>query len=166
MHRKLNLYGSAAVHALCKMTGDLSMTVISMERQPTDIVHDAGVLRWSNTLTKSPVHASTTCANWDSWNVTMLLVSAFILNRLDYCNSLFYGLQWSTIASFQRVQNAAVRLVLGLSPLEHVSSVLQTLQWLPNLESRSIVGFASRLRIFMYMYTALTGQCRCTSKTS
>jgi len=58
------------------------------------------------------------------------LVSAFILNRLDYCSSLLYGLPWSTIAPLQRVQNAAARLVLGLSPRDHVSSALQTLHWL------------------------------------
>jgi len=42
------------------------------------------------------------------------LVSAFILNRLDYCNSLLYWLPWSIIAPLQRVQNAATRLFLGI----------------------------------------------------
>ena len=42
------------------------------------------------------------------------LVSAFILNRLDYCNSLLYGLPWSTIAPLQRVQNASCAARSGL----------------------------------------------------
>jgi len=49
------------------------------------------------------------------------LVAAVILGRLDYCNSVLAGLQWSTIAPLQRVQNAAARLVLGLSPRDYDS---------------------------------------------
>ena len=52
------------------------------------------------------------------------LVAAVILGRLDYCNAVLAGLPWSTVAPLQRVQNAAARLVLGLSPRDHVSSAL------------------------------------------
>ena len=43
---------------------------------------------------------------------------------MDYCNAVLAGLPWSTVAPLQRVQNAAARLVLGLSPRDHVSSAL------------------------------------------
>ena len=43
------------------------------------------------------------------------LISSFIFSRLDYCNALLIGLLFSTIAPLQRVQNAAARLLLGLS---------------------------------------------------
>ena len=59
------------------------------------------------------------------------LVMDVILSRLDYCNSLLAGLPWSTVAPVQRVLNATVRLVLGLSPRDHVSQVLTDLHWLP-----------------------------------
>ena len=39
------------------------------------------------------------------------LVCAHILNRLDYCNALYYGLPSTTIKALQRVQNSALRLV-------------------------------------------------------
>jgi len=58
------------------------------------------------------------------------LVAAVILGRLDYCNAVLAGLPWSTVAPLQRVQNAAARLVLGLSPRDHVSSALVELHWL------------------------------------
>ena len=37
----------------------------------------------------------------------------------------------STIRPLQRVQNAAARLALGLSPRNHVSAALKKLYWLP-----------------------------------
>ena len=60
-----------------------------------------------------------------------LLISAFVLSRLDYCNVLLSGPPMSTIRPLQRVQNAAARLALGLSPRDHVSDALKKLHWLP-----------------------------------
>ena len=39
------------------------------------------------------------------------LVQAFISSRLDYCNSLLYGVSQSLILKVQSVQNAAARLL-------------------------------------------------------
>ena len=63
------------------------------------------------------------------------LISAFVLTRLDYCNSLLAGLPRSTIAPLQRVQNAAARLVLNLGFRDHVTPALQQLHWLAYLWS-------------------------------
>jgi len=59
------------------------------------------------------------------------LVSAFILSRLDYCNSVLDGLLWSTIAPLQRIQTAATRVVMGMSSRDHVGPALRELHWLP-----------------------------------
>ena len=40
-------------------------------------------------------------------------VSAFIFSVLDYCNSLFFGIEANLIDKLQSVQNAAARLVRG-----------------------------------------------------
>ena len=42
---------------------------------------------------------------------TVILIHASISGRLDYCNSLLYGLPAIQIKKRQRVQNAAARLV-------------------------------------------------------
>ena len=59
------------------------------------------------------------------------LIHAFISNRLDYRNSLLYGLPQLQIDKIQRVQNAAVRLIFEQPKLCHITPVLSQLHWLP-----------------------------------
>jgi hypothetical protein len=63
--------------------------------------------------------------------ITASLVSAFVTSRLDYCNALLAGLPKSTTGPMQRVQNAAARLITGISSRDHVTPSLQSLHWLP-----------------------------------
>ena len=46
-------------------------------------------------------------------DATKTLVQAFISNRLDYCNSLLYGITNNLFRRVQAVQNATVRLITG-----------------------------------------------------
>ena len=66
---------------------------------------------------------------------TATLVSAFILSRLDYFNSLLSGCPRSLILRLQKVQNNAARLILRISKREHISPHLASLHWLP-IDSR------------------------------
>ena len=54
-----------------------------------------------------------------------------VIRRLDYCNAILAGLPQSTIAPFQRMQNAAVRIVKRLGPRDHITEVRRNLYWLP-----------------------------------
>ena len=59
------------------------------------------------------------------------LVSAFIMSRLDYCNSVLAGLPASTLAPLQRALDAAARLMVVTIAGDRVDDVLQSLHWLP-----------------------------------
>ena len=59
------------------------------------------------------------------------LVSAFVIARLDYCNSVMAGLPASSLAPLNRVLSAAVRLVAGLERRDHVTEHMKRLHWLP-----------------------------------
>ena len=59
------------------------------------------------------------------------LVSAFVLSRLHYCNSLFAGLSNDKITKLQRIQNNVARLALKQPKHHHKSPLLKDLHWLP-----------------------------------
>jgi len=66
-----------------------------------------------------------------SMNATKTFVQVFILCRLDYCNSLLYGISDGLLQRLQSVQNAAARLVTGACRGVHITPVLRQLHWLP-----------------------------------
>jgi len=75
---------------------------------------------------------SSSTRRWRRCRITADLSNAFVLSRLDYCNSLLAGLPCTSIEQLlQRVQNAAARLVLNLSLRDHVTPALKQLHWLP-----------------------------------
>jgi len=57
-------------------------------------------------------------------DVMKQLASAFILSRLDYCNSILPGLPKSMIVTLPRVQNGAARMVFNLRPRDSISDGL------------------------------------------
>jgi len=52
------------------------------------------------------------------YDVTVRLVLAVVMSRIDYCNAVLAGLPAVTIEPLVRVQKAAARLVLQLGPRE------------------------------------------------
>jgi len=63
--------------------------------------------------------------------VTIRLVLAVVISRLEYCNSLLAGVPLATLGPLQRVQNAAARLIFELTPRDHIIPSLLQLHWLP-----------------------------------
>jgi len=51
------------------------------------------------------------------------LVQVFISSRLDYCNSLLYGVTENVMGRVQLLQNAAARLITGARRRDHITPV-------------------------------------------
>ena len=62
---------------------------------------------------------------------TATLVSAFVLSRIDYCNSLLFGSTHDVTSHLQRIQNYAARVILRLPMSSRITIHLKSLHWLP-----------------------------------
>lgn len=121
---------------------DLSLHVKDDVIEPVPVVRDLGVFLDSELSLKKHVSKVASMCYFHlrrlkpirrilGKQITISLVNAFVLSRLDYCNSVLAGLPKSTIAPLQRAQNAAARLICGLGPRDHVTPALYELHWLP-----------------------------------
>eukprot|EP00918_Siedleckia_nematoides_P051234 GHVU01112101.1.p1 GENE.GHVU01112101.1~~GHVU01112101.1.p1 ORF type:complete len:251 (-),score=5.41 GHVU01112101.1:32-784(-) len=82
---------------------------------------------------------------------TEKLIHAFVTSRLDYCNSLLYGVPNNMMCHLQRIQNSAARLILRANKFDHITPVLISLHWLP-IKQR--IAF----NVLLITYKALNGQ--------
>ena len=64
-------------------------------------------------------------------NATAILVSAFALSRIDYCNTLLFGSTHDVTSHMQRIQNYAARVILLLPMSSRITIHLKSLHWLP-----------------------------------
>ena len=62
---------------------------------------------------------------------TATLVSAFVLSRIDYCNSLLFGSTLDVTSHLQRIQNYAAGVILRLPMSSRITIHLKSLHWLP-----------------------------------
>jgi len=76
------------------------------------------------------------------------LVHAFVSSRLDYCNSLLYGVSDELLQKLQVIQNAATRVVTVARKFDHITPVLRELHCLPVRQS-------IRFKLAMMVYKCL-----------
>ena len=62
---------------------------------------------------------------------TKKLVHAFLSFRLDYCNSMLFGIPDNMFNHIQRFQNTAARIVTKSKKYDHFMPILSSLHWLP-----------------------------------
>ena len=64
-------------------------------------------------------------------NATKTLLSAFVVSKLDCCNSLLSGSLQHVLYQLQRKQNSTARLVMKSRKCVRVQPLLGNLHWLP-----------------------------------
>ena len=122
-----------------------SLTVGTDVIQPVDVVQDLGVYFGSHLTMKAHMaRVARTCffhllclrsiRRSLGCDVTARLVSALVISRLDYCNSVLIHLPTSALTPPQRVLNDAVRFFLDSGPRKHMTPAMYELHWLPIAE--------------------------------
>ena len=65
-------------------------------------------------------------------NSATILANSLVSFKLDYCNSLYYGLPATSINRLQRIQNSLARVVMPfVKRHDHITPALLKLHWLP-----------------------------------
>ena len=77
-------------------------------------------------------------------------LSSIVNSKLDYCNSLAYGLPKYLLQKLQYVQNAAARLITGIRKHDHITPILMDLHWLP-------VNQRIQFKILLLTFKSLNG---------
>ena len=132
--------------------GDTSVAIVNKAR-------NLGV--WFDSQLNFNVHITKTCSlsfcslykirrirKYLSYKSAQTLILALVIGRLDYCNSLLYGLPASYIIKLQRVQNAAARLISNTTRCDHISPLMKDLHWLP-------VQYRIMFKLVVYTFKAL-----------
>uniref|UniRef100_A0A8C7FS31 Reverse transcriptase domain-containing protein n=1 Tax=Oncorhynchus kisutch TaxID=8019 RepID=A0A8C7FS31_ONCKI len=69
--------------------------------------------------------------NFLSKNDAEKCIHAFVTSRLDYCNALLSGYPDKALNTLQLVLNTAARILTRTQKMDHITTVLASLHWLP-----------------------------------
>ena len=140
-----------------------NITIAETNVKPISVAKNLGV--WLDSSLSMSTHINKLCSaafyhlrnikrirKYLSRESATILVHAFISSRLDYCNSLLYGLPTYQLNKLQRVQNAAARIIRRLPKFCHITPVLRELHWLP-------VKFRIDYKILLLTYKGLHEMC-------
>ena len=140
-----------------------NITIAETNVKPISVAKNLGV--WLDSSLSMSTHINKLCSaafyhprnikrirKYLSRESATILVHAFISSRLDYCNSLLYGLPAYQLNKLQRVQNAAARIIRRLPKFCHITPVLRELHWLP-------VKFRIDYKILLLTYKGLHEMC-------
>ena len=75
-----------------------------------------------------------------------------LTTKVDYCNSLMYGLPKRLLSKLQSIQNSAARIVTLSWKYDHFTPLLIQLHWLP-------VRYRIVFKILLIVYKSMNGDC-------
>ncbi len=121
---------------------DFSLCIDGHSVTPSPLVRNLGILMDPALTFKSHINHVIKSSFFHLRNIARLrptlsssaaetLIHAFITTRLDYCNSILYGLPSTVLQKLQYVQNSAARLLTRSPSRDHITPILRQLHWLP-----------------------------------
>ena len=78
------------------------------------------------------------------------VIHALVTSRLDYANSLLFGINRRYINKLQRIQNYATKIICKATYRDHATSYLISLHWLP-------VYALIQIKVLVHTYNCLHG---------
>ncbi len=104
----------------------------------------------SNVVSAAFFHLKNIASIYDhlTHDAVQTLVHAYVTNKLDYCNSVLYGLPNYLITKLQYVQTSAARLLTRTHKFDHITLVFIQLLWLS-------VKFRIDFKILLLTFKAL-----------
>ncbi|XP_068597914.1 uncharacterized protein [Brachionichthys hirsutus] len=127
---------------ITKSTQQFGLDFDNTTLTPSPLIRNLGVILDSTLSFHHHVRQITRTAFFHLKNIARLrpsltfsaaetLIHAFVTSRIDYCNSILYGLPSTTLHKLQYIQNSAARLLTHTRSREHITPVLKNLHWLP-----------------------------------
>ena len=81
-----------------------------------------------------------------------ILVHAFIISRLDYCNAVLHGVTTREQSRLQTVLNASARVLIRTTKFQSISTLLRdSLHWLP-------ISQRVRFKVILMVWNSLLGR--------
>ena len=121
---------------------DLQINVGNTHIRPTASARNLGVIFDSHLNLESHINNVCRSAYFHLRNIgsvrNMLsddacsqLIHALVTVRIDYCNSLVYGLPEYSLDILQKILNTAARILRRVPKFDHITETLMDLHWLP-----------------------------------
>ena len=121
---------------------DLQINVGNTEINPSLSVRNLGVIFDSHLNLESHINSVCRSAYFHLRNIRSIrniltdnacsqLIHALVTVRIDYCNSLLYGLPDCSLSRLQRILNTAARILCKIPKFDHITKTLLDLHWLP-----------------------------------
>jgi hypothetical protein len=121
---------------------DFRVTFLEKELRPVSSARDLGmefdeclsydehITHVLSTCTKSLCQINRVKHILDS-RTLIVIINALVFSKLYYCSSVWANMSKKNIAKLQTVQNFAAWIVTGTRKYDHITPVLQQLNWLP-----------------------------------
>ena len=126
----------------CLKVSNLTLNVADSIIESNETVKNLGAIFDKHMNHKALVNAICKAARYHLYNISLArryltreaaekAIHAFVISRLDSNNALIQGLPCCELKKLQKVQNAAARLLVGVSRKCHITPILRELHWLP-----------------------------------